>query len=132
MSNLKVSNMPCLISRFGISNLKVSSFSCPILGHTVSNSKVSNLSCPISGFGVSNLWDSKSSMSNFIVWDVQFKIFKSIMPNFKVKGVQFEGIRFAISNCSFQSCNPKYLVSTPLIFKFCYAQKPFLLEVLQI
>jgi len=54
------------------------------------------------------------------------------MPNFKVKGVQFEGIRFAISNCSFQSCNPKYLVSTPLIFKFCYAQKPFLLEVLQI
>jgi hypothetical protein len=62
------------------------------------------LLCPILGLGVSNLWNLKSSMSNFIVWDVQFQFFKSIMPNFRVKGVQFEDTRFAIFDCRFQSC----------------------------
>ncbi len=79
---------PCLIFKSKVSNINVLSFpclileymGCPISWFRASNLKVSSVQCPIFEYGVSNLKDSKFVVSNF-----------------KVLGVQFEGLGYPIS-----------------------------------
>ncbi len=63
--NLKVSCLPCPISRFGVSNFKF--------------------------WGVQFV-DSRSSMSIFTILNIQLVFKKNSMFNFREKGVQFEGL----------------------------------------